>query len=312
MRIMRQASLFIHGGGNIIQDSTSTRSLFFYLAPTLIAKHLGMRVMFFGNGFGPLIKPFNRRVSGRVLNQADAITVREKLSLGELESLSVKKPLIRLTADPALLVTEIAPEHIINEIFINEDIPYGHRYVGFSVREYQVASSKTRYGGEEYLGAIARAADDFCTEHEVLPVFLPTEYPRDVRQIEKVLRLMKTKGYIIRQRYGITQTLGIVAGMEMMVAMRLHALIFAANLGVPVVSIEYQPKIAGFIDYIEQPSAGRVEDLKYESLRMLMDKIWDDRVAIRNHLNAIMTGLREKALDNVYIAAKLLDDYERA
>jgi len=338
--LMRKAALFIHGGGNVIQDSTSTRSLFFYLAVTLLAKLMNVRVMFFGNGFGPLDKPFNRRISGRVLNCADVITVRERLSLGELESLAVTKPAIRLTADPALLVSEAAPERQVDAIFANEGIPEGMKYIGFSVREYYAAAGGESGGGsrggagrrrggagrgdagnaggesgcgnragayEEYLPAIARAADDFCAAHNVLPVFLPTEYPRDVRQIEKVLKLMKTRGYVVRQRYSVTETLGIVAKMEMMVAMRLHALIFAANMGVPVVSIEYQPKIEGFIKYIEQPSAGRMENLEYGSLLSLMESVWEDRENIRGRLAAIMDDLRKKAYDNVNIAAEMLD-----
>jgi polysaccharide pyruvyl transferase CsaB len=317
MRLMRYARLFIHGGGNLIQDSTSTRSLFFYLAITMIAKFRNVRVMFFGNGVGPLNKPFNRRASGRVLNHVDVITVREKLSLGELESLAVTRPLIRLTADPALLVSKTAPDAEVDEIFANEGIPAGKRYVGFSVRDHKTAtaaaapnapdSGATGDPGEKYLMAIAMAADDFCAKHDVLPVFLPTEYPRDVRQIEKVMGLMKTPAYVISGRYTVPRTLGVVARMDMMVAMRLHALIFAANLGVPVISIEYQPKIEGFINYIGQASAGRMENLEYASLRTLMEQVWNNRADIRERLAPTMDELREKAYDNVEIALKLLD-----
>jgi polysaccharide pyruvyl transferase WcaK-like protein len=268
--------------------------------------------MFFGNGFGPLTRPFNRRISGRVLNNVDVITVREKLSLGELESLSVTKPAIRLTADPALLVSRVAPEQLIYKIFTDEGIPVGKRYIGFSVRQYQItASAADPRSNEDYLSAIAMAADDFCTVHNMLPVFIPTEYPRDVRQSEKVLNLMKTKGYVIKRLYTIPETLGIISKMEMMVGMRLHALIFAANLGVPVVSIEYQPKIEGFIDYIAQPSAGTMINLKYESLRALMEVVWEDRIAIRERLSVTMDILRKKAFDNVTIAAELLDGVNR-
>ena len=392
-RVMRPARLFIHGGGNIVQDSTSTRSLFFYLTITMLAKIMHTKVMFFGNGFGPLIKPFNRRVSGRVLNHADVITVREKLSLGELESLSVDKPIIRLTADPALLVSQVAPAETIDAILDNEGIPPGRQYVGFSVREYlgeTMPSAKRLYGarkpptvgarkpstdgsckpltvgarkppidssqnaqmgkasppefeipetgadtpetgvdtpetgaetletgadtpeiGSEYLLAIAKAADIFCSQNNLIPVFLPTEYPRDVRQSEKVLALMKTRGYIIRRRNSVAETFGIVARMEMMVAMRLHALIFAANLGVPVVSIEYQPKIEGFIKYIGQPSAGRMENLEYESLLAQMERVWGERAEIRLQLKSTMDELRKKAFDNVNIAVELLDGAEK-
>ena len=325
--LMKNTLLFIHGGGNIIQDSTSTRSLFFYLALTLMAKLTDVKVMFFGNGFGPLNKPFNRRISGKVINGADVITVREKLSLGELKSLEVTRPAIRLTADPALLVCEPAPDQVVDNLFANEGIPAGMRYVGFSIREYLGASEggddetdandkrrirkqfgKKRAGAtESYLIEIAKAADDFCLAHDVIPVFLPTEYPRDVRQIEKVLGLMKIKGYMIKNIYTVPEVLGIVSKMEMMVAMRLHALIFAANLGVPVISLEYQPKIAGFINYINQPSAGRIENIEYDALRRLMENVWNDRNEIKEALKAMMAELRSKASDNIIIASELLE-----
>ncbi|MDR3120462.1 MAG: polysaccharide pyruvyl transferase CsaB [Clostridiales bacterium] len=306
LRIMRHARLFIHGGGNIIQDSTSTRSLFFYLTVTLMAKLRRVRVMFFGNGFGPLIKPLNRKVSGRVLNCADVITVREELSLRELEALSVTKPVIRLTADPALLVTQAAPPETVDALFEREGIPAGRVYVGFSVRDYPVADAKGG-AGDAYLGAIAKAADEMARRHGVVPVFIPMEHPRDVMQIEKVLSLMSTVGYLVKNRNSVPETLGIISRMEMMVAMRLHALIFAANLGVPVVSIEYQPKIEGFVNYIGQASAGKMENLQFDTLFALMDEVWANRAAIRDSLAVTMGNLREKAFHNAEIAAALLD-----
>ena len=303
LQVMRRSKLFVYGGGNIIQDSTSTRSLLFYLFITLLAKFVNTKVMFFGNGLGPLIKPFNRRVSGKVLNYADVITVREQLSLKELESLQVTKPSISLTADPALLVTNIADAETVDLLFAKEGIPANQTYIGFSVRDYPVPGSNS----EDYLLAIARAADQMAEQYDVVPVFIPMEHTRDIRQISKVLDLMKTKGYMVENTYSVRQILGVFSRMEMVVAMRLHALIFAANLGVPVVSIEYQPKIEGFIQYIGQPSAGKMETLKFENLFMIMDKVWQQRTEIREQLAVTMESLRKKAYQNVQIAVNLLE-----
>ncbi|MDR1062184.1 MAG: polysaccharide pyruvyl transferase CsaB, partial [Clostridiales bacterium] len=267
LRVMKKSRLFIYGGGNIIQDSTSTRSLLFYLAITLMAKQMGIKVMFFGNGFGPLTKPFNRKVSGWVLNRADVITVREELSLRELESLGVTRPDIRLTADPALLVTGAAPPEEVDRLFESESIPAGKVYVGFSVRDYPVPGAESK----GYLRAIAMSADAMAERYGVVPIFIPMEYPRDVRQIESVMALMRTKGHIVRNKCSVPQILGVIARMDMMVAMRLHALIFAANLGVPVVAVEYQPKIEGFIKYIGQASAGKMENLQFGALFSLIE-----------------------------------------
>jgi polysaccharide pyruvyl transferase CsaB len=302
LRIMKKSRLFVYGGGNIIQDSTSTRSLLFYLAITLMAKLMSVKVMFFGNGFGPLTKPFNRSVSGKVLNRADVITVREELSLRELAALSVTKPDIMLTADPALLVTQAAAPETVDALLESEGIPAGKVYVGFSVRDYPVSGVESK----GYLRAIAMAADAMAERYGIVPVFIPMEYPRDVFQISKVMALMRTKGYVVKSKYSVPQILGIIARMDMIVAMRLHALIFAANLGVPVIAVEYQPKIEGFIRYIGQASAGKMENLEFEALFLLMEDIWRDRAAIRVQLLSTMEGLRKKARLNAEIAVKLL------
>ena len=386
MRVLWNTRLFAYGGGNIIQDSTSTRSLLFYLASALMAKLMGARVMFLGNGFGPLNKPLNKRLSSKALNAADAITVREELSLHELESIGVTKPPITLTADPALLISyrgddgeaaETRGDGIggvngiygvngicgingingidgIDSILMAEGIPLGRTYVGFSVREYPVpggewagsgtgtgnnigtgtgtgagvgtgagagTGSGTRAGTgangdgghfgagvNAYLRAFAKAADALAEQYGVTPVFLPMEYPRDLRPIDAVLSQMRSEAYAIRNRLTLRQTLGVISRMEMMVAMRLHALIFAANLGVPVVCVEYQPKIEGFAKYIGQPSAGKMEHLKPEALYSLMAQVWESREEIRAKLIESMAALREKSWQNAVIAARLIDE----
>jgi len=42
---MRNSKLFINGGGSLIQDNTSTRSLIYYLGMIWLAKKMGMKVM---------------------------------------------------------------------------------------------------------------------------------------------------------------------------------------------------------------------------------------------------------------------------
>ena len=40
--------------------------------------------------------------------------------------------------------------------------------------------------------------------------------------------------------------MGITKRLEMIIAMRLHSLIYAATQGIPMVGIVYDPKIEGF------------------------------------------------------------------
>ena len=53
----------------------------------------------------------------------------------------------------------------------------------------------------------------------------------------------------------------------MIVSMRLHALIFASGLGVPLVGIVYDPKVSGFLDYLKQDRYVLLEQLTAEGLK---------------------------------------------
>ena len=85
---MRRGKLYINGGGSLIQDVTSRRSLWFYLHNISTAKHLGCKVQMYGCGIGPVSRPSHRKMAARVLNASvDVITLREPDSQAELKSM---------------------------------------------------------------------------------------------------------------------------------------------------------------------------------------------------------------------------------
>ena len=59
---MKKAKVFISGGGSLIQDVTSTRSLLYYLGLIWLAKKCGLKVMLYANGIGPVNIDKNRRL----------------------------------------------------------------------------------------------------------------------------------------------------------------------------------------------------------------------------------------------------------
>jgi len=297
-KAMKNAKLFIYGGGNIIQDNTSTRSLFYYLSTIWLAKLMKLKVMFYANGFGPLNKRINMKLTKEIMNQVDVITLREELSFNELRRLGVDKPRIVLTADPALTV-EMDPEPDIDSIFINENIELTGPYMGFSVRQWQ--------GREKYEEIIAKAADYMIDRYGVKPVFIPMHNPGDLMAIESVVRRMKGRGYIIKNKYSVSQMLGIISRMDLLAGMRLHALIFAAGLGVPIIGLAYEPKIEGFLQYINQASAGDVRQLDLDRFKDLLDRVWHNKAVISKQLKRDMARLKEKAYENSKIAVDLIN-----
>jgi len=297
---MKSSKLFIYGGGNLLQDDTSTRSLMYYLGTTWLAKMTGLKMMFYASGIGPINKKFNRSITRKIINNVDVITLREKYSLNELKSLNINKPEIHITADPVLTLDPELDERIYT-VMSNEGIDSNNRFVGFSIREWD--------NRERYIELFAKTADYVYEKYNLLPVFIPMQYPDDIKIIQDVAKLMKTKAYIIKNEYSVTDIFGIISKMEMLIGMRLHSLIYAAILEVPTVGIIYEPKVEAFLQAIQlsESSTGDISELTLERICHTFDHVWENRNSIKKHLKSVTPALKEKAYESAHIALNLLE-----
>ncbi|MDP4093055.1 MAG: polysaccharide pyruvyl transferase CsaB [Bacillota bacterium] len=302
LRAFKNSRLFINGGGSLIQDVKSTRSLVYYLGTIRLAKMMGNKVMLYANGIGPVNRKFNRRLTKWILNKVNFITLRENTSLNELNSMKIQRPETIVTADPAMALEPTTDTDAL-EIFKFEGIPETGPYACFSVRKWGM--------NEAYKEVIAKIADYITVEYGLKCIFIPMQCPGDVMAADDVASMMKEKGYVFKNRYSVSQTLAITKKMDILIGMRLHALIFAVISGVPMVGLEYENKIEGFLRYInqyEQAMAGHVSELNFEKLKEMVDNVWSKRDIIRNELDEVTLALKEKALENAKIAAKLIEE----
>jgi len=298
LKSMKPGKLFINGGGNLIQDNTSTRSLMYYLFMIWMAKKRHMKVMLYANGIGPINRKINRRITRYVLNKTDVITLRENSpSKQEIDNLLVTSPKVIITADPATTIKP-SPSEDIDRILVNEGIELGGRYIGFSIRKWHNQS--------RYERIVADTADYISKKHGLKPVFIPMHYPSDLAICERIVSKMSGEANIIKNKYSVPETIGIISRMDILIGMRLHALIFAACQGIPLVGLVYEPKVEGFLKSINQPSAGHVKDLDYENLKAIIEDVLKNRSTISKQLIGISESLKEKAMENAKIAIDLL------
>ncbi|MBR4955082.1 MAG: glycosyltransferase, partial [Clostridia bacterium] len=153
---MRRTTLFINGGGNLIQDSTSSRSLFFYLYTIFAAKRRGCKVLMYGCGIGHVRKPFNRKLTKKVIdNYVDIITLRDEISKNDLTKMGVSKPEISLTADPAMSIRPYPVSDAEYYLRANNIDPNG-KYICFSLRHwgdftnYYAFAQAAQYAYDQY------------------------------------------------------------------------------------------------------------------------------------------------------------------
>jgi polysaccharide pyruvyl transferase WcaK-like protein len=237
-------------------------------------------------------------LTSKIINLVDVVTLREESSAQELESLGIRKPEIIVTADPALGL-EPAPSEEVNQIFAHEGIYEDGPLVGFYIRKWT--------GYESYSSIIAKAADYLSEEYNAKAVFIPLHFPSDLEVAEDIASKMKHPSYVLRSRHGIGATLGVVKKLDMVLGMRLHALIYSVSLAVPVIGLIYDPKVQGFLEYVRQPSAGNVETLELASLKKLIDEVWSNKAEISQKLEEGNRVLKRKAFENAEIAIELLN-----
>jgi len=297
LRLFRRAALYINGGGSLMQDVTSTRSLWYYCYTLWAAKKRGCKVMMYGCGIGPINRKANRKMASRIIDQAvDRITLRDDISREELTRMGVTKPDIRVSADPTIILNP-APREIVNLAMEREGIRADGNYIGFGLRSWK--------GLEAALPEIAAAANYAYKKHGLIPVFVPIEYPSDLIPAERVGMLLKCPWHAVRKHHPMETTIGILARMKTVVGIRLHALMFSAGQGVPVVGLSYDIKVDGFLKYIGSRTCLPLGSVKAADICHLIDECVSG--ALNAEVKRTADMLREREHENVLGAAKLLN-----
>ena len=293
LRAFSRSKLYINGGGSLIQDVTSSRSLWFYLWTLGTAKRMGLKVMMYGCGIGPLLRQKSECRAARVLNgSVDAITLRESDFRVLLESMGVTKPEVILAADPALTLRP-APEEKLEPVLESLGLSRDGDYLAVCVRPW------TGFDAD----AVARAAEYAYAKYRWVPVLLPIELPRDAAACEAVEEKLTCPYVRVDARYPAEVTIGLLSRMRGVLAMRLHALVFAAAAGVPAAGISYDVKVAGFLRYLGTERFCELEDASPKTLCGFVDAIAaENREAVLKNTER----LRKLEFENRRCAAALL------
>ena len=297
LRRMGRIRLYINGGGSLMQDATSRRSLWFYLFTIWAAKIRGNPVIMYGCGIGPIQYPSNRRLCAKVLQKrVDVITLRDTHSKTELEDMGITNPKIILAADPTVILPAADPATVDGLLETAKLDPTGN-YIGFTLRPWA--------GFESKVDIFAQAADYAYEKHGLTPVFLPIERRLDLPAAQLVAQRMKAPHYLLDETGSSAHTIGLFARMKVVVSMRLHALVFAAGQGVPLAGVVYDPKVSSFLHYIGQDLYTDLNALTLEDLKAHIDAAVS-RMGDDGFLREGVERLRQVERRNQDAAAELL------
>ena len=298
-RHMKKADLLISGGGTLMQDGTSTKSLWYYLEIIKHAIRNNVKVMLYSNGIGPLNHTGSIEQTRETLNKVNLITLRDDASARILKDIGVTEPKTIVTADPALGL-EPEPEEVGRKILDSIGVPKGERLMGVSVR---------RWGENcrDFEKILAAACDYAYEKYGLHTVFVPMQLERDLVISQSIARKMKAPSSVLNRRCGVGEVMSVIGCMDLCIGMRLHSLIYAAVAAVPLIGLVYDPKISSFMNYTRQRLYAGVEDVSAQKLGEIIDKCMTEYDGIKAELQQNRELLRDKARLNAKLAVELYE-----
>ena len=280
-KALKNSDVLISGGGSLLQDVTSTRSLLYYLTVIRTAKIMGKPVFLYANGIGPLNKESNRRKVKKCLDLCDVITLRDQESLAQLRKLGVRRDDIIITGDPVFALKTDGP---IRQDLASIGVPQGRSTVGISVRKLSALGNLPQ--------ETAKLCDRIAKEMGKTPVFLVMQESEDAALCEEIRSMMTEPSCIARTPGDPASMLSMIGQMDTVISMRLHTIIFAANKAVPVVGCVYDPKVETFLNILGMPSCGTPLTMNADETFSILERLLQNR---RVHQEALEKATRELA-----------------
>ena len=250
--------------------------------------------MLYAQGIGPIRGVLAHKLMNLIINRVDLITVRDRGSLEELSRLKITRPKIFCTADPVLAIKPV-PLELGEKILARHSIARNGKFIGVAIRHW--------IDWENFQRELASALDRLSETTTAKIIFIPMKFPEDIKAAQSTAALMKKNCAVLDEEFTTQEILSLVGCTDILIGVRLHALIFAGVMNVPMLGISYDPKIERFLDSVGEKPLGNLSDVT-------ADKIFDETLKkLSSHKNSrndtLLKELGDLARKNAKLAVEL-------
>ncbi|MEP6717141.1 MAG: polysaccharide pyruvyl transferase family protein, partial [Terriglobia bacterium] len=320
LRAVEHSRLVVIGGGGLFHDyagavpdailTSSNAGIGLHAAVALAASLQKKPLLLWNVGVGPLFSQHGRDLVRYIASVAAAITVRDSGSALVLRELGIDPDRIVLAADPVFSSTppETRPAQV-RAYFpqIEEEAPV----IGVALRYWDRGADL-----DYWTRQLAEGLDLMSSRTGARFVFIslqaePAVLENDTLIARRVAAQMTFQGriHVLEAVLDPEETWGVLGSCDVVVGMRLHAVLLAACSGVPALSLSYDPKGSSAADELglrefELP-VGSITGDRFASL---LELLADSRAKLRPALKLRCEGLRERATQTADIAQALLAD----
>ena len=306
---IRGAKLLVSGGGSLLQDSTSRRSLKYYAGVLGIAEAFGVKSYVYANGIGPVRDKSNRKLTAKVVDRAAEVSVRDADSADELRRIGVTRENIRVTADPAFLIRPY-DEHRLARTMDRIGVKDGFFAVSLRPPVQKNTDTSPMHVADEVVDACVK----ITKEYGLVPFVIPMQEVQDGEICryfaEKYNERMQNSGRsaLLYTPENAPELIGVLSKAAFVIGMRLHSIIFASSAEVPVVGLEYDPKVSSMMKALGQPfvvDLAHSADIGGETYGCVC-RIMENRVEIGRTLAERAAEMRERCREDLKTAHGLV------
>lgn len=214
------SDVLVSGGGSLLQDVTSLKSLIYYLGVIYSALILGKKVEIFAQGIGPINSRIGLVLTKFALGKASKITVRDVRSKNLLKSWGIESELVK---DPVLTL----------------DLPQKHQtgLVGVQLRTFDGVD-------ENFLNKLAKEISLRFADKKIVILSLQDIIDKDL--CLNFANMLKQKGVYkveVLSELNVKEVIEKISNLEYLIAMRFHANVIGIKAGVKTLAINYDPKV---------------------------------------------------------------------
>ncbi len=254
---IRQADLLVLGAGNALIDQTidvlrgpvPLLSLYGFLAALYQTP-----LMIYGMSVGPLKTAWGRDLSRGLLASARIITVRDQASVDLIGDIFAEEsrpvPQIHLLPDPALAAT--VPGVGRGEKILAEEnlvVPPDKILIAVGLRD--LARPLDEEIGVQLEDSVVGMMDELSEEAAFLLIPQSTYGEDDDRLLaRRLIKRTRARCLLVQKRLHPAHLIALYGLARVTLAGRLHAAVFSVLAGVPVVGIDYLPKVGGFLEQL--------------------------------------------------------------
>jgi colanic acid/amylovoran biosynthesis protein len=312
VRALYEADLTVDLAGVSFVDGRGFPVLVYNLLMTGVAQLVGGPVVKVSQALGPFEEPLNRRAASFLLPRLAAVVARGSRTREHLAQLGLSNA--HEAADIAFLLPVAQDDEQVAERLI-DGLNLNGRYITLVPSEVVNAYCEER--GIDYVSLIVDACERLVTEYQLRVVILahsirpgaPASRMNDLPLVEALGRRLSQH----RDVHAVTEDLepgalrAVIAGSDLCVTSRFHAMISALERSVPVLVVGWSHKYAEVLtDFELERWAMSYEELDADLLvsRVLeLDNMKDDvRTTIMQHLPHVLNRSRR----NLDIIAEVL------